>query len=589
MKKEILTIKDKRHSYAHILAFAVKELWPEVKLAIGPAIDNGFYYDFDFGKEKIKEEDLPKIEKKMKHIIKQNIKFEKIELNIADALKKEKSAKEIYKQELINDLKKEGENKVSYYKLGVFEDLCRGPHVESSGKLNKDSFKLEKIAGAYWKGDEKNKMLTRIYGVAFDSKKELDEYLKNLAEAKKRDHRKLGKELDLFCFSDLVGPGLPMYTPKGVVIIEQLRKSVEKICGNYGFEKVMTPHLSKIELFEISGHAKKFNEELFRVSSEAGHDFAIKPVQCPHQTQIYASRPRSYRDLPIRYMESEKQYRAEKSGEVSGLSRVYAITVEDGHTFCRVEQVKDEIIKMVNIIKEFYSSLGLWNNYRVSLSVRDYDHPEKYIGEIKDWDECERILEEVCDELNLGAKKCEGEAALYGPKIDFMFKDALGKEIQIPTVQIDFATPKRFGLVYTDEKGKEVNPVMVHRAILGSYERFLVLLIEHFAGAFPVWLSPVQVKIISVGEKHINYCKKLGDNFKEKDIRFEIDDSNETVGNKTRKAIKEKIPYILVIGDKEIDSGNLTVRDRGKNKTRQIGKEEFIDEVKNKIVNKIYE
>lgn len=575
-----------RHSLSHIMALAAAEFWPDVKFAIGPAIENGFYYDFDFGDKKIGEDDLIKIEKKMNHIIKQNLKFERFEMDIDEAAKKEKSAGQIYKAELIKDLKIAGETKVSYYKLGEFTDLCAGPHIASTGKIAKGSFKLAKLAGAYWRGDEKNKMLTRVYGVAFETRAELDEYLKMMEEAEKRDHRKLGKELDLFCFSDLVGAGLPLFTPKGVIIIDELKKHIETVCRSYGFEKVMTPHLAKIELFELSGHAKKFADELFHVSSDRGHEFVMKPVQCPHQTQIYASKIRSYRDLPIRYMESEKQYRAEKTGEVGGLNRVYAITVEDGHSFCRVDQVKQEVINMINIIKNFYSALGLWGGHWVSLSVRDYSHPEKYIGEPEDWDKCEEMLQEISNEMGLNAKRCEGEAALYGPKLDFMFKDAIGKEIQIPTVQLDFATPKRFNLVYTNEKGQEVNPVMVHRAILGSYERFLVLLIEYFGGAFPVWLSPAQVKIISVGAGHIEYCRKLARELKERDIRVEVDDANETVGNKIRKAAKEKIPYVLVIGDKETGSDKLAVRDRGGDSVREIGKDEFIKEIEEKIRNK---
>jgi threonyl-tRNA synthetase len=575
-----------RHSLSHVLALAVKELWPNVKFAIGPAIDNGFYYDFDFGETKIGEEELIKIEKKMKHIIKQNNKFEKGELNIEEAIDIEKSSRQIYKVELLEDLKKEGESKVSYYKLGDFKDLCRGPHVETSGKINKDAFKLDKLAGAYWRGDEKNKMLTRIYGLGFETKKELDEYIKMQEEALKRDHRKLGKELDLFCFSELVGPGLPMFTPKGTIIKDELQKHVEAICRNYGFEKVITPHLAKINLYKLSGHADKFSDELFHVTSKNKQDYVMKPVQCPHQTQIYASRPRSYRDLPIRYMESEKQYRAEKPGEISGLNRVIAITVEDGHSFCRVEQVKEEVKNMVTIIKDFYTALGMWGNHWVSLSVRDYDHPEKYIGDSKDWDKCEAMLQEVSDEIGLEAKKEEGEAALYGPKLDFMFRDALGKEIQIPTVQLDFATTKRFNLLFTNEKGEEENPVMVHRAILGSYERFLVLLIEHFAGAFPIWLSPVQVKIVAVSEKHIEYCQKLAEEFKQENIRVEVDSSDETVGNKIRKAVSEKVPYMLVVGDKEIQSSKLAVRDRGSEKIREIEKQELINEIKKKVEEK---
>ncbi|MCD4694053.1 threonine--tRNA ligase [bacterium] len=578
-------LKIKRHSMSHLLAAAVKELWPQVKFGIGPAIENGFYYDFDFGDEKIIENDLSKIEKKMKHLIKQNIKFEKREMLINEAkgwieMAPENKNARPYKLELIRDLEKEGEKGVSFYKLGNFEDLCRGPHVESTNKLNKDGFKLTSIAGAYWKGDEKIQMLTRIYGVAFNDQKGLNEYLEMVKEAKERDHRKLGRELDLFCFSDLVGPGLPMFTPKGTIIIKELQKKVEKICQGYGFERVITPHLAKIDLYKISGHADKFGDELFHVSSKHKQNYVMKPVQCPHQTQIYASKSRSYRDLPIRYMESEKQYRAEKPGEIGGLSRVIAITVEDGHSFCRVEQIKEEVKNMIEIIKDFYSSLGLWGNHWVSLSVRDYDHPENYIGNKEDWDTCENMLEEISNEMELNAKRCEGEAALYGPKIDFMFKDALGKEIQIPTVQLDFATPKKFGLVFTNEKGEEENPVMVHRAILGSYERFLVLLIEHFAGAFPTWLAPVQIKILSVGEKHKEYCQNLASEFKKEEIRVEVDDGDETVNNKIRKATKEKIPYILVIGDKEIESNKLNVRDRGQKETREIDKKDLIKEIK---------
>lgn len=579
-------LENKRHSLAHIMAAAVKEIWPQAKLAIGPAIENGFYYDIDFGEDKLVEADFKQIEKKMSHIVKQNLKFEKEEKDAKVALAQAIEEKNPYKQELIEDLIAEGETKLSFYTIGKFSDLCRGPHIESTIKIKPGSFKLQRLAGAYWRGDENNKMLTRIYGLAFEDKDDLDKHLAYLKEAEARDHRKLGKELDLFCFSDLVGPGLPLFTPKGMVIIDELRYHIEAVCRRYGFQKVMTPHLAKIDLFEISGHAQKFSDELFHVNSEKGHEFVMKPVQCPHQTQIYASRTRSYRDLPIKYMESEKQYRAEKSGEVGGLSRVYAITIEDGHTFCRPDQVKQEIKDLVNIIKDFYSALGLWGQHWVSLSLRDYDHPEKYIGEPSDWDICEQMLAEVSDEMGLNAKRQEGEAALYGPKLDFMFRDSLGKEIQIPTVQVDFATPKKFKLVYTDKDGSEKNPIMVHRAILGSYERFLALIIEHFAGAFPLWLSPVQVKLISVSEAHAPVCEKLASELRAEDIRVELDISNETVGNKIRKAVAEKSPYMLVIGEKEASSENLSVRDRGQNDSRTISKTDFISELKEKIKNK---
>ena len=371
--------------------------------------------------------------------------------------------------------------------------------LDEMKRIDNDIFvKLLRISGVYYQGNINNEMINRISGKAFSNQIELDDYEAFLEDAKSRDHRKIGQDLDLFCFSDYVGPGLPLYTPRGTIIIDELKKEMERICKKYGFEKVSCPSLADISLFETSGHAKKFNDELFRVSSPKGHEFALKPVQCPHHTQIYASKIRSYKDLPIRYMESDKQYRAELQGSVGGLSRVYAITVEDGHSFCRIDQVKEEVINMCNIIKDFYTKMGLWNNYWVSLSVRDLTHPEKYIGSNEDWDFCEKILQEVSDELGLNAKRCEGEAALYGPKLDFMFKDALGREIQIPTVQLDFSTPKRFELFYIDENRRKQTPVMVHRAILGSYERFLVLLLEQFKGVLPVWLSPVQVNIIPV-------------------------------------------------------------------------------------------
>ncbi|MCK5475491.1 MAG: threonine--tRNA ligase [Candidatus Pacebacteria bacterium] len=582
MNKQKLEIK--RHSLAHILAVAVLEMFPEAKFGVGPNIENGFYYDFDLPRTLIPE-DLQILEKKMKEIIKKNLQFEKQVIDHDKAIELYKKAGQNYKVEILND--EATDKEISLYKTGDFVDLCKGPHIDSTGEIDFTSFKLTKIAGAYWRGDEKNKMLQRIYGIAFNNKKELKEYLKLVEEAEKRDHRKLGKELDLFCFSDLVGPGLPLFAPKGVVIIDELKKHIEKVCAGYGFQKVMTPHLAKIDLYKISGHAEKFSKELFHVSSEQKHDFVMKPVQCPHQTQIYASKQRSYRDLPIRYMESEKQYRAEKSGEVGGLNRVYAITVEDGHSFCRVEQVKKEVKNMVNIIKDFYSALGLWENHWISLSVRDYDHPEKYIGDSQDWDKCEKMLEDVAKEMKLDVKKVEGEAALYGPKLDFMFRDSLGKEIQIPTVQLDFATPKRFNLVYINEEGKEEFVVMVHRAILGSYERFLALLIEHFAGAFPLWLSPVQVKILPVSsENHITYAQKVSSLLLENNIRTEINDNNESIGKKIRDAEKQKIPYMLVVGEKEEKSNSVAVRSRGSRDIKTVEIEKFIEKIRKEIEEK---
>ncbi len=563
------------------MAQAVLDFYPKAKIGMGPAIENGFYYDFELrGGPTSTDLDLQKIEKRMREIILQNQKFVKSDITKIKA--KKLFGNQPYKLELISELP--GKT-VTIYTSGDFVDLCKGPHIKNTKEIDVNSFKLTKIAGAYWRGDEKNKMLTRIYGLAFQTEKELLDYLKFLEEAEKRDHRKLGKELDLFCFSELVGPGLPIYTSKGVIVKEELQKEVEKICKSYGFEKVSAPSLAKIELYEISGHAKKFNEELFRVSSPLGHNLVLKPVQCPHHTQIYASKPRSYRDLPIRYMESDKQYRAEKPGEVGGLTRVYAITVEDGHIFCTKEQVKEEIKNLVNIIKDFYTSMGLWENSWVSLSTRGKDF-SKYIGEKKDWDMCEKILKEVSDEMNLNAKKCPGEAALYGPKLDFMFRDAIGKEIQIPTVQIDFATPKRFNLVYVDKDGKEKNPVMVHRAILGSYERFMALAIEHFAGSLPLWLSPVQVAILPISEKHFDFAKNILKEIEKENIRVEIKNENETLGKKIRDAEMQKIPYLLIIGDKEIESQSVSVRERGKGDVGKMSISKFIEKIKNGILSR---
>ncbi len=571
-----------KHSSSHVLAAAVLEMFPEAKFGMGPATEEGFFYDFELPRTLIPE-DLSLLEEKMKEIINKNYPFEKGSLSVSKAREDFGKLSQNYKLEIIKDLEKEGEKEVTIYKSGSFVDVCSGPHLDSTGEINPDGLKLTKISGAYWKGDEKKPQLQRIYGVVFENKKELESYLGMIEEAEKRDHRKLGKELDLFCFSDLVGSGLPLYTPKGTIIKEELQKHIESVCKRYGFQKVSAPSLAKPELFEISGHAKKFKDELFHVTSEKKHNFVLKPVQCPHQTQIYASKIRSYRDLPIRYMESDKQYRAEKTGEVGGLSRVYAITVEDGHSFCRVDQVKEEIKIMINIIKDFYSLLGLWGDHKVYLSVRDYSHPEKYIGETKDWDECEKILQEVSDDMNLEAEKQEGEAALYGPKLDFMFRDALGKEVQIPTVQIDFATPKRFKLFYIDKDGKKVPPVMVHRAVLGSYERMLALLIEHFAGAFPVWLSPVQAKVIPVSEKFSDYAKKVKEQLLENEVRVEIDLSDETLGKKIHEAEKQKIPYVLVVGEKEEKAQEVAARSREKGEVGTMKVLGFLKSIKKEL------
>ena len=480
------------------------------------------------------------------------------------------------------------DNNEFYYEFKIDSKISENEFDKIEKKIfemdNSIYIKLLRISGVYHEGKMNNEMIDRISGKAFNSKKELDEYLLFLEEAKERDHRKIGKDLDLFCFSEHVGPGLPLYSPRGVIIRDELQKEVEKICKRYGFEKVSCPSLADISLFQISGHAYKFNDELFRVNSPKGHEFVLKPVQCPHHCQLYASKLRSYKDLPIRYMESDKQYRAELQGAVGGLSRVYAISVEDGHSFCKKDQVKQEIINMCNIIKDFYSRMGLWDNHWVSLSLRDYDHPEKYIGNKEDWDECERILEEVSKELGLNAIKCEGEAALYGPKLDFMFKDALGREIQIPTVQLDFASPKRFDLFYINEKGEKEVPVMVHRAILGSYERFMVLLLEQFKGVLPIWLSPVQVNIIPVNIKyHDEYCRKIKEALIEEDIRVSYDDSEERLAKKVRESNLMKNPYMVIVGDYERDNNMISYSKFGSDGKVSMKLEDFIEYIKKEI------
>ena len=476
-----------------------------------------------------------------------------------------------------------------FYEFKINEKISENDFSVLEKKINElDNecyVKLLRISGVYYNGNKENEMINRITGKAFTSVDELNKYLVFLEEAKERDHRKIGQELDLFCFSDYVGAGLPLYTPRGTIIKDELQKEIERICRKYGFQKVSCPALADISLFETSGHAKKFNDELFRVTSPKNHSFVLKPVQCPHHTQLFASKLRSYKDLPIRYMESDKQYRAELPGAVgNSLSRVYAITVEDGHSFCRIDQVKQEVINMCNLIKDFYSRMGLWNNVWISLSVRDYEHLNKYIGEESDWNICEQMLQEVSDELHLNAKKCEGEAALYGPKLDFMFKDALGRDIQIPTVQLDFAMPKRFDLNYIDENGNKQHPVMVHRAILGSYERFLVLLLEQSKGVLPIWLSPVHVNIVPVNIKyHDEYCKKILELLLENDIRTSYDNSKETMSKKIRQSNIMKNPITLIIGDKERDTESISFRRYNNEKIESMSLAEFLDFIKQEI------
>ncbi len=541
-----------RHSCAHLLAAAVTALWPEVKTAIGPAIKDGFYYDFEFPNT-FCEEELPIIEQKMKELVTTWSGFSKHEVSRAEALKE--FSTNPYKLELLNDIPPN--DTITIVESGAFRDLCRGGHVKNPQQDLKH-FKLLCCAGAYWRGNEKNKMLTRIYGTCFPSQAELDEYLTKQSEAKSRDHRKLGKELDLFAFSELVGAGLPLWTPKGTAIRNELQQCVEELSYQKGYRAVKIPDIARLELFKISGHAEKF-PDMFEVKGKHGADFILKPANCPHHTQIYSSQLRSYRDLPQRYMETTIQYRDEKPGELCGLARVRAIGIDDGHCFCTREQAKQEALNLCQIIEGFYRAVGLWENHWVSLSLRG-SNQNQYIGEPEDWDQAETMLQEISNELKLQGQIRKGEAALYGPKLDYIFADALGREWQLATVQLDFAIPQRFGLSYINEHGQKQTPVMIHRAILGSYERFLSILIEHYQGAFPFWLAPVQAVIININDHVAEYAHKINQTLQQEHIRTEISDKDESLGAKIKAAQSQKVPYMLIVGEQEHKEQTVSLR-----------------------------
>jgi len=574
-------LEHKRHTLAHLLAAAVLEQYPQAKLTLGPAIETGFYYDIDFsGGETPGDADLKQIQKGMKKLINKWTEFTHEEVSAKRA--REIFAENPYKLELIDEIEKKGET-ITLYTCAGFTDLCRGGHCDNpKEEINVDAFKLDKIAGAYWRGDEKNPMLTRMYGIAFDTKEELETYERQIEEAKARDHRKLGKELDLFTFSDLVGPGLPLFTPKGTMMRDLIVSKIMSIQGRYGYQKVTIPHITKSDLYKTSGHWDKFEDELFHVKGKSDTEFVMKPMNCPHHTQIYDSSPRSYKELPIRYAETTMVYRDEQAGELIGLGRVRSITQDDGHVFCTVDQIDQEVENIVNVIKEFYTSVGMFTdgNYWVSLSISDSSEPEKYLGDPEVWKRAEAMLEAVATRLNLPYQRIEGEAAFYGPKLDFMFKDALGRERQLATAQLDFVQPERFNLEYTDNEGKKQRPVMIHRAVAGSLERFMAIMIEHFAGNFPLWLSPVQVAVIPVADAHTAYASEVAEKLKATGFRIEFDDSNESMGKKIRHAKKAKLPYFIVIGDKEIKDKTVTLesRDTGESTTHSV------DELLTKLV-----
>ena len=567
-----------RHTLSHVLAAALVEMYPGVQFGVGPATATGFYYDIDLSEVKdaegnvmkITDADLPKIQKKMYSIINKKLELTYSEKSREEALAWAKENHQKYKVELIEDLP-ESET-ISFYQLGDFMDLCKGPHVENTGKVG--AFKLIKVAGAYWRGDEKREMLTRIYGVAFETEEELKEYLQRLEEAKARDHRKLGKELDLFSFSELVGAGLPLFSPRGTVLRDVLTNYSLSLRAKHGFERVWTPHITKLDLYKASGHYAKFGAELFLVHSQVnGEEFALKPMNCPHHAQIFASRPRTYKEMPVRYMESTTDYRDEKSGELGGLSRVRSLTQDDTHVFCRKEQIKAEIQNLVGIVRELYTVVGM-SKLRARLSYRNDE--DKYLGDKSLWEMAQAQIKEAAIENGLDYFEMEGEAAFYGPKIDFMAEDAIGREHQVATIQLDFVQPERFELSFVNENGEKEQPVMIHHATLGSIERFMSVFIEHTSGWFPFWCAPEQVRILTVNDQVLDYVEKikqilsevtLETPLKHNDLRFTADVSDESLGKKIKRAVSMKTPVLLIVGERDKQNGTVSVREKDAEKT----------------------
>ena len=578
-------LKSMRHSLAHIMAQAIQHLWPQAKFGVGPAIDNGFYYDIYLDNGTISEADLPKIEEEMRKIVAANYPFEGRDVSVEEAIDWAISGNQSFKVELLNDLKRsgttvaselagekmgsvsDGDSKVetvSLYSQGDYTDLCRGGHVDSTGKVG--AFKLTKTAGAYWRGNENNPQMQRIYGVAFATQEELDEYLNRLEVAKQRDHRKLGKELDLYTTSPLVGIGLPLFTPRGTILRDIVAQYSNQLRQKFGFEKVWTPHITKKDLYETSGHWAKFGEELFLVKSqETSDEMALKPMNCPHHTQIFASRPRSYRDMPVRYLETTTDYRDEKTGELGGLNRVRSLTQDDSHIFCRTDQIEGEINNLLSAARELYGSIDM--KLRVRLSYRD--ESDSYLGDLSLWDSAQNQLKSAVEKVGLDYFEQEGEAAFYGPKIDFMATDAIGREHQVATVQLDFVQPQRFGLEYADADGNFTTPVMIHCALLGSIERFLSVFIEHTGGWFPFWAAPEQVRILTINDTVLEYVDKittilsditLMEPVRYNDVRFTIDSRNESLGKKIREATSMKIPVQLIVGPKDMEANEVSVR-----------------------------
>ena len=554
-------LENLRHTLAHLLAAAVLEHYPHAKRTIGPVIDNGFYYDFDFsGGDKPGDDDLKKIQTTMRKTFGSWTSFEHQEVSPEEA--REMFKDNPYKLELISEIQERGE-KITLYTFGKFTDLCRGGHLDNPAKeIDPDGFKLTTVAGAYWRGDERNAMLTRIYGFAFASEAELTAHLTQLEEAKKRDHRKLGKEMDLFTFSDLVGSGMPLWTPRGNIVRNAVIGYSRELNDKLGFGEVHTPNINKGELFKISGHYDQYKEDMLTVSSQYVEDeMFMKPMNCPQHTQIYASQMRSYRDLPIRYSDFANLYRDERPGELSGLTRLRAFAQDDGHIFCRPDQIEEEISQVLNAIQEALKTYDI--TYWMRLSLRDSTDTAKYLGDDAVWETSQGILEKLLKEKGIAYKAAEGEAAFYGPKIDIMAVDALKREWQISTVQLDFSMPSRFGLTYIDSDGQKKTPVMIHRALVGSPDRFVGILTEHYGGNFPLWLSPEQIRVVPVSDKHVEYGKSILANLKKAGVRATLDNSDESLGKKIRSAKQARLPYFAVIGDKEVEAKEITLESRG--------------------------
>ena len=565
------------HSSAHLMAEAIEVLYPGVKFGIGPDIENGFYYDIDFGEYSVSEKDFPKIEQKMQELARQKQTFVRKEVTKAEALDFFTKKGDEYKLELINDLE---DGQITFYETGNFTDLCRGPHLPDTSSIK--AIKLLKIAGAYWRGDETRKQLTRIYGITFPKKKELTEYLELLEEAKKRDHRVLGKQMELFAFSEKVGQGLPLWLPKGAQLRELLEQYLKKVQRAAGYEPVITPHIGDVNLYKTSGHYQKYGAESFRpiTTPQEGEEFFLKPMNCPHHCEIYKVAPHSYRDLPVRYAEFGTVYRYEQSGELHGLTRVRGFTQDDAHIFCTPDQIKEEFNGVIDIIMRIFKALS-FDDFITQISLRDPDNSDKYIGSDENWEKAERAIMEVAEERGLDAKVEYGEAAFYGPKMDFMVRDAIGRKWQLGTIQVDYNLPERFDLTYIGADNEKHRPVMIHRAPFGSMERFVAVLIEHCAGNFPLWLTPDQAIILPISEKYQDYAEKVLTLLKNSEIRALIDSRSEKTGRKIRDAEMKKIPYMLIVGEKEESEGTVSVRKHGGEDLGTYSIEDFANMVNN--------